>query len=263
MNNLKKELMSNLKIRKNRQFTVKNEKLYFINISNNYGIDYVSKIKSSLTRFELLYKFVKYILSPIHFNNKIKTIIQSQNDKTIINIGSGNIRLGENVINIDTFDYKNVDIVCDVHDLPFENESIDIVINESLLEHVTHPEKVIDEIHRILRKGGLVLTDMPFICGFHAAPHDYSRRTRTGLLELFKDFHIEECEVSAGPTSALLWILQEYVAILMSFGNKKAHFVIWVVMMLITFPFKYLDAFLSKYPMSENIAATFYLIGKK
>lgn len=41
------------------------------------------------------------------------------------------------------------------YDLPYENESFDIVCAMDLLEHVDNPEKVIEEASRVLKKGGL------------------------------------------------------------------------------------------------------------
>lgn len=39
--------------------------------------------------------------------------------------------------------------------LPFANNSFDVVLSVGVLEHVPHEEKSLDELHRILRPGGL------------------------------------------------------------------------------------------------------------
>ena len=45
----------------------------------------------------------------------------------------------------------NPDIVGDVHDLPFEDNSVDAVICMNVLEHVEEPQKAVKEIYRVLR----------------------------------------------------------------------------------------------------------------
>ena len=51
----------------------------------------------------------------------------------------------------------HIDIICDFEKdrLPFEDNSVDEVYCAHTLEHVSNPEIVIGEVHRILKKGGL------------------------------------------------------------------------------------------------------------
>ena len=48
----------------------------------------------------------------------------------------------------------------DLESLGQGDETIDVVYSVSVIEHTPHPEKVIDEVHRVLKRGGL------FICTF-------------------------------------------------------------------------------------------------
>lgn len=51
---------------------------------------------------------------------------------------------------------KSVNYICaNALSLPFENESFDAVISLDFLEHVDEPEKVVKEISRVLKPGGL------------------------------------------------------------------------------------------------------------
>ena len=61
----------------------------------------------------------------------------------------------------------------------------------------------------------------------------------------------------------MLWILQEWVAILFSFGSKKLHTILYLTVMCLTFPIKFLDYFLINHPMAKNISSGFIFIGKK
>jgi ubiquinone/menaquinone biosynthesis C-methylase UbiE len=55
-----------------------------------------------------------------------------------------------------------IEIVCgDATAVPFRSGSLDVVFHQGLLEHFRNPELLIRENHRILKKGGLLLVDVP------------------------------------------------------------------------------------------------------
>ncbi|MDZ7785348.1 MAG: class I SAM-dependent methyltransferase [Halioglobus sp.] len=82
-----------------------------------------------------------------------------------------------------------MDLVADAHDLHMvENDSVDFVTSASVLEHVTYPQQVVKEIHRILKPGGIVYINVPFIFPFHADPGDFYRFTHKGIDILCEDF---------------------------------------------------------------------------
>lgn len=98
---------------------------------------------------------------------------------------------------------------------------------------------------------------------FHAAPHDYRRWTLAGVKRLFYEFSHVEAGIAAGPTSGMLWVLQEWIAIFLSFGSRRLHDVVFMILMLITFPLKYIDILITKFPDSEKIASGFYVTARK
>jgi len=55
----------------------------------------------------------------------------------------------------------------------------------------------------------------------------------------------------------MLWTLQEWLAITFSFGSKKLHMVIWLLVTLATWPLKHLDFFLHHHSFAENISSGF------
>lgn len=242
------------------------KKIFFIKrkaVSMNDSLD---RFKYKLKKYSTLYSFLVNILSPVYSRNHLKKFIKNEVEKNcviVLNLGSGNRRLAEKIINIDLFSYDNVDITADIHRLPFLDETIDTIICSAVLEHVPAPYLVVNEIHRVLKKGGITYCYMPFISGFHASPRDYTRLTYEGMKILFKDFEIVELGVGGGPTSGLLWILQEWLAILFSFGSKKLHLILYLFFMLLTFPIKYIDFILVRHPMSKNIACGFYIVARK
>jgi SAM-dependent methyltransferase len=184
-------------------------------------------------------------------------------DQFIVNLGSGNTQLIKDIINLDIIDYKNVKIVSDIDRLPFRDNSIDILINIAVLEHVKNPEGVVEEIDRVLKPGGMVYSYIPFLQPFHASPFDYKRFSFEGMKNLYCKFELISLKPTAGPMSALLWIFQEWLAMIFSFGIKPLYYLLYLLIMFLTFPIKFLDILLVYHPLAKNIASGFSIIVKK
>ena len=110
------------------------------------------------------------------------------------------------LIVLDVNESYGPDIVADVQNLPFENDSIEAVVCFSVLEHVPDPKKGVEEIHRSLRMGGKALVTVPFLWPYHANPPlymDYWRFSRDALNELFKGFSVVEIIPMGGYLSSL------------------------------------------------------------
>jgi len=137
-----------------------------------------------------------------------------------LNIGSGSRRLDPKTLNLDLFAAEEVDIQGDALHLPVKDESLDTVVCTGVLEHVSDPNRAVEEIYRVLKVNGRVFLETPFMQTVHASPGDYFRWTTDGLRRLLCDFEITEIEVVAGPASALAWQFQETMAMLFSMKNE-------------------------------------------
>lgn len=133
----------------------------------------------------------------------------------------------------------------------------------AMLEHVENPKSVVDEMHRILKPGGHIYSIVPFIFGYHSAPSDYYRWTKEGIRNLFCSFDEIEVGVYSGPTSSMLIILQEWLAMLLSFRSRVLYQLLYIFFMILLTPFKLIDFYLRKHPEAHKTAATLYFIGKK
>ena len=79
------------------------------------------------------------------------------------------------------------DIVANLNEaLPIENQVADSVISLSVMEHLREPQLFLSEAHRILKPGGAIILQVPFMWWVHEAPHDYFRYTRYGLEYMFE-----------------------------------------------------------------------------
>lgn len=235
----------------------------------NHANDKLDLIKNFFKRFPRFYRFLVLMISPVNPNLKYnrdigKKIESIEKTGVALNLGSGSYRIHPDVLNVDISNFKNVDIVADISKLPFANSSVDCVINNAVLEHVTNPEECVREFSRVLKDDGVAFIFVPFMQGFHASPHDYWRWTDRGCYELFsKYFSSVTVAPSGGPTSGALWILQDWLATIFSIFTPKLHSYFFILFMLLLFPLKFLDILLIKHPASKNISSGFTIIARK
>jgi SAM-dependent methyltransferase len=94
-----------------------------------------------------------------------------------------------------------VSVLGDAERLPLADDSIDIVICTQMIEYVTSPEQLAQEIRRVLRTGGQVLLSAPSIFP-RDSEHDRWRFFPATLRQLFRDFSeieiVPECGSAAG-----------------------------------------------------------------
>ena len=103
----------------------------------------------------------------------------------------------------------NPSVVGDVHELPFEDEYTEAALCKAVLEHTYNPIKVVEEIYRVLKKGGKVLAWAPFCYPYHGNKNykDYYRFSKDGIEYLFRDFSEVEIVPSKGYFESILELL--------------------------------------------------------
>jgi predicted SAM-dependent methyltransferase len=176
-------------------------------------------------------------------------------NSVIVNVGAGDKDYG--VLNVDIDFGPTIDIVASAEALPFRDGSCDGHILQAVLEHVSDAEQVLVEAHRVLRPGGRLLIEVPFIQGFHAGPQDHRRYTQAGLeAELIRHgFEVEGSGVAVGPASAMAWITAEFLALLLSGRSAAAYRFARLATTWLALPIKYADVWLERHPMSFVVAS--------
>jgi len=226
--------------------------------------DWLNKVKAvAKHRLGRLYPLAMEVLAPVYGDSGLDDFLATFSDDAIVcDLGAGTRSYDDRVVCIDGYGYKTVHVVCDLAALPFADGSIDGLISEAVLEHVPDPAAHVAEMLRVLRPGGRVHCYFPFMQAFHASPHDYSRRTIPGLRKLFEAFTDCETRVAGGPTSGLVWTLQEWLAIAGSFGSERLYRAL-VPLTWVLSPLKYLDKVLIKHPAAHTIASGFAIEATK
>ena len=112
---------------------------------------------------------------------------------------------GLRVLALDIAPSAHVQLVADAHRIPLTAGCVDAVVVQAVLEHVLDPWQVVAEIHRVLRPGGLVYAETPFMQQVHAGRYDFTRFSDSGHRWLFRRFSEVDRGVVAGPGTALTW----------------------------------------------------------
>ena len=155
-------------------------------------LDLISRLKRAFRQNRLLSLLVGCPNPAPRWNRCVKRLLRElHGDARILDLGAGRHRRAPNVINLDIEPTPEIDLIGDGHSLPFKDNTFDAVISEAVLEHVHSPNRVVQEIHRVLKPGGYICVAVPFLQGYHASPHDYQRWTvlwdRPALRRLHRD----------------------------------------------------------------------------
>ena len=213
-----------------------------------------------------IHKIGKKLYPPAPALNRIITekrelLVNRFKNGLMLNIGSGNSFIHERFINLDLDLLAGVNVVGNGENLPFLDETFDLIINQAVLEHVKRPKKIVNEMYRVLKRGGYIYIECPFLQEYHAFPLDFQRYTLTGLENLLSDFQRIESGVCAGPSATFGRIFREYCA---SFSdNLYIHQLLKILAGWFIFPIRYLDLYLNKKKYAHVIAMGLYYIGKK
>lgn len=134
-------------------------------------------------------------ISPIRFlmDRKINQFSKTVNGGRILEIGAGpksyrSLFPNCSVISTDILEHPNIDEIADVTNLQFDNASFDYVLCFNVLEHVFDINKAVQEINRVLKKGGTCVIITAFLYPIHDPPNDFYRITRFAYEKMLSNF---------------------------------------------------------------------------
>lgn len=156
----------------------------------------------------------------------------------------------------------SVHVIGDAMNLPLRDSSIDAILSSAVLEHVLDPERAMRECWRVLKPGGSIYADIPFMRGYHAVPIDYQRYTIAGIEAVFarSGFEMLDKGICSGPANAVALSIPDLLRLVpgRSVGAGLRIAASWAV-----HPLKYLDRLLADRPGAEYFACNFFYLGRK
>ncbi len=81
-----------------------------------------------------------------------------------------------------------VDKVLNLHDIDLPDNTAGTVFLMDTLEHVEYPHRAVEEVHRILKPGGLLVMSSVLDFFIHETPNDFWRFTPDAFRSLLKPF---------------------------------------------------------------------------
>lgn len=260
-----------------KNFRIKDKLPILINFKMPF-ISYKEKdiqIKNIIKKFSIFYKlkifFLNFIYGVSHITvdnvNFFLKIINSKKNRqlNILVIGGASKGQGTDklwsqkkikITSIDIIGTENTNYVADAHYLPFKNNFFDGVLIQAVLEHVVSPEKVINEIHRVLKYEGVVYAETPFMQQIHMGKNDYVRYTVSGHRYLFRKFLNKKSGINGGPGVCLAWSIKYYFWSL--FGKKLSNYLSIIPFLIL----RLLDKFIPE-KRSWDSASGVYFLGIK
>jgi ubiquinone/menaquinone biosynthesis C-methylase UbiE len=130
-------------------------------------------------------------------------------------------------LQVGSWNTEKIDIVSDITSIPVPDRSFDSILCSEVFEHLPFPERSLDELHRILKPGGLLILTAPFCSLTHFSPYHYS----TGYNSYFYQFHlnrlgyeIEEMSANGDYFSYLAQEIRRIPQVAETYSNQKVSF---------------------------------------
>lgn len=203
------------------------------------------------------------------YERLVKLVTAATDSPRILVIGGGQAGRGIRpliaapglcLVEADVYVGPRTNVVCDAHYLPFADDTFDAVVAQAVLEHVTDPDLVVAEAVRVLKSGGLVYAETPFIQQVHEGAYDFTRFTMSGHRRLFRRFDEIDAGVLSGPATALAWSCRYFLRSLPRRSYRARTFLdLFARVTLCWLP--HLDRVLIHRPGAEDGACATYFLG--
>lgn len=156
--------------------------------------------------------------------------------KRIINAGSSSVRHCATCVNVDIQGKNDVDVVCDIHQLPISSGAFDAIICNAVLQYCHSPNTVSGEFHRVLKEGGYLFVDAPWVQPYCPDTPDRFRFSEHALRSIFSNFKLIKMGPSIRPGSAFL-MLGVHLAESLT-GNRYMNYALGRIATLLLYPFR-------------------------
>lgn len=164
---------------------------------------------------------------------------------------------GDNIgLQTGKWNVNNIDIVSDITSIPVKENEFDVVLCTEVLEHVPDPVAALNEMSRILKKGGIMIITAPFCSLTHFAPYHFC----DGFNQYFYNYHLERLDfeiIEMTPNGNYFEYLAQELRRLPTVTKKyvgKSHFAVKIMI-------KLMMKFLEFYSKNDSNSSTFLCYG--
>ena len=148
------------------------------------------------------------------YPDPVRAMIARHPDGLLLDCGAGQRDVYyDTIVNYEIVDYDSTDVLGIGETLPFQDGSFDGVISVAVLEHVRDPFACAAELVRVLKPGGEIACEVPFLQPLHGFPHHYYNMTPQGLRALFEGaIDVDNVFVlpSGSPVWSLTWVIRRW-----------------------------------------------------
>lgn len=182
-----------------------------------------------------------------------------------LNVGAGPDRLDPRLVHVDLIRSPAVDCVARAESLPFPDGVFELVVSQETVEHVPDPFAAVGEMARVLRAGGRLYLQVPFVIGYHPGPEDYWRFTRAGVRALLDQAGITgaDIEVSVGGGTGFYRIGVEFLAGIIGRLHRSLYLPAKAAASLLCYPLKWWDGWLAGGVGRDRIPGGYLAVGRK
>ncbi len=95
---------------------------------------------------------------------------------------------------------RRADVICPATLIPLKDASFDTILCTQVIEHVADHRALLQEAHRLLRCGGVLILSGPMYWPLHEEPYDYFRFTKYGFSSILENagFRVHSIESNGG-----------------------------------------------------------------
>ena len=175
----------------------------------------------------------KHYLHYLSFNNELHISVKTYASGNLLDIGCGNKpyeKWFENLVtdyigcDIIQSNAKNVDVLCQANNIPFDDCSFQTVFSTQVIEHVADHQGMVNEAFRLLKTNGYFILSGPFVWPLHEEPYDFFRFTKYGFTYILEKAGFEIVEINeSGGVWATIGLTINHT---LGFFNPKANIIV-------------------------------------
>ncbi len=182
-----------------------------------------------------------------------------------LDAGAGQKRIHPRLFALDVSRAANPHCLATAEALPFASASLALVVSQEVIEHLADPWRAVGEAARVLRPGGRLYLQAPFVIGYHPSPRDYWRFTAEGLRRLIESagLELEHLETTVGAGSGMYRIAVEFWAVVAASACAPLYLPAKALAAIVLHPLCWLDRWTAASPAAHRIAGGYLAIAVK